>query len=249
MKENIKKFDFSDKKVVNDLLNTIKTNEGLAKFIRGTYMMSMLTGHESYVNITKEACLLASKRGLPIEEISNFRTTDTQSLTIKETSTVASNLKSQGRKVGFLHGYFRVLTPAHLLVIVRAGEECDDLFLGLERSWRAKKLKGVRPFNDVHIDRIRENLMGSSTNLAHTVVAINRIGKTNEAYRRMVKIISPDVYFGTSHETIERRNEKRFRAQNMGAKYIEIETINLSTTELINDENLQLDINLYPFDS
>lgn len=249
MRENLQKFDYLDKKVVNNLLNIIKTDKGLAKFIRGTYMMSILTGHESYINITKEACLLASKKGLPIEEIGNFRTTDTQSLTIKEASIAASSLKGQGRKVGFLHGYFRALTPAHLLVLVRAGEECDDLFLGLERSWRAIKLKGVQPFNDIHIDRIRENLMVSSTNLAHTVVAIDRIGKTNEAYRRMVKRISPDVYFGTTHETIERRNEKRFRAQNIGAKYIEIETINLSTTELINDQNLQLDINHYPFDS
>lgn len=170
-------------------------------------------------------------------------------MTINEASVAVSSLKSQGRKVGFLHGYFRVLTPAHLLVIVRAGEECDDLFLGLERSWRAIKLKGVQPLkNDVHIDRIRENLMVSSTNLAHTV-AINRIGNTNEAYRRMVKRISPDVYFGTNYETIDRRNEKRFRAESIGARYIELKTIDLSTTELLHDLNLQLDINLYPFDS
>lgn len=82
MRENLQKFDFLDKKAVFGLLNNIKTDKGLAKFIRGFYMMSILTGHEIYINITKEACLLALKRGLPKEEISNFRTTDTQSLTI-----------------------------------------------------------------------------------------------------------------------------------------------------------------------
>lgn len=70
--------------------------------------------------------------------------------------------------------------------------------------------------------------------IADYLVAINRIEYSDEGYRRMVKTISPNIYFGNSGNPSAVREEMAYRAKLVGADYCELDYIpSFNTTEYL----------------
>lgn len=220
-----------------DLYSRIQTEVGQVKYLRGLLMMTCLTNDRFYKYLTAATAITAQNNGMDmnvVEGSTGFNSAEVVnagSITIARASKIAAAEKGEGKVIGLIHGHYRMFTPGSLLNVVLAGENCDFLLLGIERNWRTAKHKRVEP---VYFDRLKENIMVIFPNLSEQLVAINRLAYTNQGYRRMVRTISPNIYFGNKDNPPELREEMAFRAELAGAEYHELDFIpSFSTREYL----------------
>ena len=219
----------------DDLNSRIGTERGQVKYLRGLMVMASLTDDRFYRSLTVATLISVINRGVDWDliEDAGFNSAEivnAGSISVEEAARVSVEDKKSGKKVGLMHGHFRTFTPGSLLNVVLASETCD-LFLGLERNWRTRRYKHAEP---ICHDRLRENIMVLFPGLADHLVAINRIEYSDEGYRRMVKAISPDIYFGNAGNSIDVREEMAYRAQLVRAEYRELDYIpGFSTSEYL----------------
>lgn len=216
----------------DDLYRRLSSDKGRLGYIRGLFVMSTLTNSRFDKLLTGATVARAIEKGMNEDQLLNleFSTPDrvnAGALSLIEASQIAKDEKLKGKKLGFLHGHYRMLTPGSLLGIMLAQEQCDVLFLGMERNWRTNRFKGVR---SIYPDSIRENIMVLFPGLVDHVVAISRSSYSNEGYRKIISSIRPDVYFGNEDYSQEVREEMRNRADVIGAEYCELPFIPSFTT-------------------
>lgn len=129
-------------------------------------------------------------------------------------------------KVGWMHGFFRLLTPASATHLAQAGELCDILIVGRESLSRCRKHKGRILFSD---DQINSMLL--CPHLCDFVVLIDdRTVYTNDGYRDIVRKVKPDVYFGNAGYSEAIRMELQKRAELVGAQYKELPVVHGKST-------------------
>lgn len=70
-------------------------------------------------------------------------------ITAEQAAALISELKEQGKTIGFTNGCFDILHPGHLSSFDRARALCDVLFVGLNSDASIQRLKGpTRPINN-----------------------------------------------------------------------------------------------------
>lgn len=137
--------------------------------------------------------------------------------------------KTQGLRVGFGHGHHRMNTPGSIVHVLMAKERCDFLVWGIEAGWRSGAHKGELPNHKTMI--AREFMLAGMVN---RVIMIQRYAYSNEGYRRLVRTVGSDIYFGQAGKSEEYQVEMRYRADLIGARYVELpEVESFSTSEFL----------------
>jgi len=178
---------------------------------------------------------LMEKAGFPSSEEQRKKIEIRKILSIDEAMEACKKSKEEGKKVGLVHGDFRLLTPNHLVFLILASRECDSLFVGVERGERTNEHKGKRI---LFTDDEREEIFGLALrDLPITPFWIdNRIPYSNEGYTNLVQRFSPSVYIGQRGDPKERKEAMKQRASLLpSTKYVELPLIESLHTSHVED--------------
>lgn len=218
------------------LLDQFTTDEQVSAFVSGIIRMALITEDPVYKQMATYFFNTSIEQNisplslLPIKYPPDKQGSLSLQLSIDKAGQVSRSYRAQDRKVGFTHGHYRLLTPGNLANIVLVSSKCDILLLGLERGRRTLKYKGVLP---IYKDWQRARIMLGS-GLADYLVWISRLECSNAGYRRMVKTIKPDVYFGNATDPNWLKQEMRQRAEDVQVEYFEIKGIeSFSSTDFL----------------
>lgn len=151
--------------------------------------------------------------------------------TIEMASRLTFMLRQRGLRIGFLHGHYRMLTPANWANVLVARENCDLLILGLEDGWRTREYKGVEP---VTRDWQRHQWVLAS-GFDGCLTRISRTSYSDKGYEEILRRIKPDVYFGDMSIPPEKQQEMARRASVCGATYLSLaRQHDFSTSDFLN---------------
>lgn len=129
---------------------------------------------------------------------------------------IVQGWKDEGYTVGFKHGHYRWLTMPQKIGIILARRHCDRLVLGIEKQERTRDFKGKKILLP---DDVRTNIYAHAF-LADMLLMTKGDDYSNEYYRDLLKLISPNVYFIANDWSEEMKREARVRADMVGAKLI-----------------------------
>lgn len=215
--------------------------DSISMYCAGLSAMAQLTKSKYYSQMATAAFEAGRTRGVPIETMMPWHVPPEENghnnnvHTIDEASKLSAKYRQSGMKIGFLHGHFRVITPANWLHVLVAREMCDVLFLGRERNWRTKLYKGVEPIvNDWDLEHI---ILASGFD--GVLVSIARAQYSDQGYSNILKKINPTIYFGQFGISPEIQSDMLNRAQASGSTLILLrEESGASTTKLIKEGEL-----------
>ena len=146
---------------------------------------------------------------------------------------IASELKSQGKIIGFTNGCFDVMHLGHIHSFAGAKKECDYLFVGINSDKSVKHIKGEQfPLQD---EKTRAYVAASLEFVDYVILF------DEDTAVELVKKIKPDVI---AKEGLSLQNwpEAQF-VTSYGGKVVELERIeDYSTTSVLKKiDNLQKD--------
>ncbi|KKT78255.1 MAG: Bifunctional protein HldE [Parcubacteria group bacterium GW2011_GWF2_44_8] len=210
-------------------------DDSLAIFCAGLSAIALNTGSKYFRQFSTALFDLGLEKAQPIEKLMPWHVPEdgirNHIYPIRIASGLVAAFKARGLKVGFLHGHYRMFTPANWANVLVARERCDLLVLGLEDGWRTKKYKGV---NLVVRDWQRwQWVLASGFN--GFPVRISRVSYTDAGYEGILKRIKPDIYFGNFGIPEVLQPEMERRASICGATYQSLpRQPGFSTSELLN---------------
>lgn len=218
------------------LTEQFSRSDSFAIFCAGLSAIALNTGNNHYGKLSTALFDLGLEKGQPIEGLMPWHVPEdglsNHIYTIEMASQLASVFRKKGLKTGFLHGHYRMLTPANWANVLVARERCDLLILGLEDGWRTKKYKGSRP---VTRDWQRWQWVLAS-GFDGCLTRISRTPYTDKGYENILKRIKPDIYFGNFTIPQEKQQEMARRASASNAAYIALpQQRSFSTSNFLNE--------------
>jgi hypothetical protein len=209
-------------KKANIYIEQFFQDDSLAIFSAGLSAMALYTENIQYKELSTATFEIGLERGLAIEKLMPWHVPEDGVRgcvhNVEAASSIVSKLQQEGKKTGFLHGHFRMLTPANWANTLIARERCDSLILGLEDGWRTKKHKGVEP---AARDWQRWQWILASGFDGH-LVKISRYPYTESGYLRILKQLNPDIYFGNFSIPQERDEQMQRRAILCNVNYVRL---------------------------
>jgi len=199
-----------------ELCNQFTDLSSIAMLCAGISLVAIDTKDLYYRQLSKALFDLGIENGLDIYDLMPWHVPKDGArnniYTVKKVSQKVALLKDTGLETGFLHGHYRILTPANFLNVLIAKERCDHLVLGLEDGWRTEYCKGANPLVR---DCIRWKWFLAS-GLDCSICRISRFDYSDEGYERILRTINPDIYF--VNESLSEEDQKRMieRAGNNG---------------------------------
>jgi glycerol-3-phosphate cytidylyltransferase-like family protein len=141
--------------------------------------------------------------------------------TIEQASLISKFMQRKGKTVGMLHGHFRLLTPSSIAFIINAHKEADYVLVGVEKGHRTQSFKGKDLiFTDEERALIFRKL------LPFAFLIDESVEYSNKGYQRMLREISPNIYFGQSDNQIEQKEIMKERATRVrGCRYAELKNL------------------------
>ncbi len=195
-------------------------DKSIALLCAGLSGVAVNTGYEYYRQLSTALFTLGLQKGLQIESLMPWHVPpegpENYIFTVEEAKIISSGLKQRGLKVGFVHGHYRILTPANWANVALAAEQCDMLLLGIEDGWRTKQFKNAEP---VFRDWQRHQWVQAS-GFDGGLVRISRTDYSDKGYKRILSKIKPNIYFGNLSIPQEKQKEMEERAAACGATYI-----------------------------
>lgn len=131
---------------------------------------------------------------------------------------------------GLLTGHFRLFTPSSLAHVAYAASLVDNLYLGIETNERSLVHKNKHPvLSDNEIVHIARMLTDNPF-----LINEEEMDYTDLDYLDLVRVLTPDFYFGQSGNSPNRRSILARRAVLAGSEYVELpEVPGFHTTELL----------------
>jgi len=195
-------------------------NDSLVIYCAGLSALAFYTGNDHYRQLSTALFDLALEKGLPIERLMPWHVPvdglRNHVYNIETASHLTPVVRQRGLKTGFLHGHYRMLTPANWANALIARENCDLLILGLEDGWRTREYKGSEP---VTRDWQRHQWVLAS-GFDGYLIRISRTPYTDKGYEDILKKIKPEIYFGNFSIPQEMQQEMIRRASVCGATYM-----------------------------
>jgi hypothetical protein len=199
--------------------NQFTEESTLAQFCAGISAVALYTEDPYYKQLAKALFDIGIEKGLNIYDLMPWHVPEDGArnnvFTVQETSEKVSELKEKGLNVGFIHGHYRILTPANFINVLVASEKCDYLVLGLEDGWRTEHFKKV---NHLVEDWYRWQWVLAS-GFDGCICRVSRFAYTNKGYEKILRTINPDIYF--SNESLPKESQKIMedRAINNGISF------------------------------
>ncbi len=150
-------------------------------------------------------------------------------ITIDSAIKVSERLRSQGKSIVLVGGFFDILHIGHIQFLEKAKRQGDYLFVLLESDETAKKTKGEsRPINT---QALRAQIL-SALEFADYIVMLPKM-KNDTDYDRLVTRLHPMVIAVTQND--KNLKHKMRQAKLVGAKVIPVisQISNQSTSRLI----------------
>jgi rfaE bifunctional protein nucleotidyltransferase chain/domain len=149
---------------------------------------------------------------------------------------ITNNLKKEGKKIVFVHGFFDILHAGHLQLLLEAKKLGDVLIVGVDHDDNAKILKGPnRPINN---HAVRMFVLSNIEHVDFVFLIPSVKGKKFDAFS--------DFYVGEIYQTLRPHfivsniksgqydKLKKKDAKKIGAKFVNIPyRYGLSTTKII----------------
>lgn len=185
--------------------------ESLGAFTAGLSATALTLEIEYYREYATALFQEALQRGLPMESLMPWHVPvdglRNHVHSVESAAEIISQSKLENKKTGFLHGHYRLLTPANWANVLTAQENCDVLVLGIEDGWRSREYKGVDP---VATNWLRWQWILSSGFDGH-LLRISRSDYSDKGYETMLQKLQPDVYFGNfdNPQGVQESMEKR----------------------------------------
>jgi hypothetical protein len=217
-----------------NLANQFTKKKSLACLCAAMSGIALYTGYEEYCKMSSALFDMAIQKDIPIELLMPWHVPENgfrkYMMNVKESGIVCSGLKKQGLKVGFVHGHYRLLTPANWVNVLLATEKCDALLVGMEDGWRTKTYKKA----GLVVKDWQRHQWFFASGIGAELVRISRSDYSNRGYRNILMHIKPDMYFGNLSISPENQQEMIERAKTCGAVYISLpKQAGLSTSDIV----------------
>jgi hypothetical protein len=200
-------------------VNQFTDESTLAQFCAGISAVALYTENPYYKKLSKALFDIGIENGLNIYDLMLWHVPEDgvrkNVFTVQETSEKVSKLKEKDLKVGFIHGHYRILTPANFANVLVASEKCDYLVLGFEDGWRTGHYKKAKPLAK---DWYRWQWVLAS-GFDGCICRIRGFAYTNKGYEKILRIINPDIYFSNESMPKEVQKTMKDRAINNGISF------------------------------
>ncbi|MEX0896036.1 MAG: hypothetical protein WDZ94_03795 [Patescibacteria group bacterium] len=209
-----------------------------AVFCAGLSAIALTTSFDYYRMLSTALCDQEIARNIPINDLIPWHVPgDGVKSHVHHSQEVGAKIETyvQSQKtVGFVHGHYRLLTPANWANVIMARERCDILVLGMEDGWRTKKFKSVQPFAK---DWLRWQWVLAS-GFDGLVMRISKVPYSDSGYTSLLKKLKPTYYFG-NNDMSSRDQDKMFeRAEACNCEYISLpRQTGFSTTQFLSSVN------------
>ncbi len=143
------------------------------------------------------------------------------SVSYEQAGVISDLLRQKGQTTGFLHGHFRLFTPASIAYLINAAQRVDLLIIGLEAGQRTARYKNKQP---LLTDPER---LWLTRHFFPVVVLVDQQTSYDDAgYTQLCQAIKPDMYFGQSDNPAQLRVNMRQRALTVpNCEYMELPAI------------------------
>lgn len=223
-------------KEAENYISQFKKLDSVAIFCAGISAIAIDIHNDYYRQLSTALFEIGRRKNIPIEKLMPWHVPPEQNgidnhvYSINEAAQVSEESKQQGFSVGFLHGHYRMPTPASWANVLLAREQCDVLILGLENGRRTRMYKGVDP---VSRDWERHKWVLAS-GFDGYLTRIGRIPYTDKGYENMLRKIKPNIYFGNMAIPEYIQQEMARRATVCGTAYVSLPTQHgYSTSQLL----------------
>jgi len=155
--------------------------------------------------------------------------------TFREILKITKQLKKNGKKLVFVHGFFDILHSGHVTLFAEAKKRGDVLMVGVDHDDNAKILKGPnRPINN-HDARMFVISQIEPVDFVFLIPSIKnkKIDVISEFYGGIYKVLRPD-FIASNLRAGKFEHLKKRQAEEIGAKFVDIDSkYNTSTTKII----------------
>lgn len=129
---------------------------------------------------------------------------------------ICGNLKSQGKKIVFLTGFFDLFHAGHAAMLTWAKKQGDVLIIGLGpddagRVWKAKG-RPIYPESD------RAYVLACHQAVGYLLILREPITPDKINFRRAFKLISPDIFLAVNTDAPGMQKIRRQMAKEAGAE-------------------------------
>jgi hypothetical protein len=204
-------------------VNQFTDESSFAQFCAGISAVALYTENPYYKQLSKALFDIGIENEFNIYDLMPWHVPvdglRNNVFTVQETSEKVSKLKEKDLKVGFIHGHYRILTPANFANALIASERCDYLVLGIEEGLRTKHFKKVEPLVPLVKDWYRRQWILAS-GFDGCICRIRGFAYTNKGYEKILRIINPDIYFSNKSLSEESQKIMEDRAINNGISFV-----------------------------
>jgi hypothetical protein len=202
------------------LISQLSRMESICMLCAGISAVALNSQHEYFKEMAMALFDLGVEKGLPIYDLMPWHVPEegprSYIHSLQEARQKVNELQQIDKQVGFLHGHYRVITPASWATVVLARENCDFLVLGLEDGWRTVKFKSAEP---VAKDWQRWQWVLAS-GFDGYLTRISCSAYTDEGYANLLRDLQPDIYFGSADARQDMQEKMAKRASECDARYI-----------------------------